>query len=113
MKVKKLNWYSYDKMYLYEIDMIVNGEQILFNSPMVGVLALCTRTELEDGVANYVIDYGSCHIDYTKMDNDKVLRNVKMELTKMFLDGSYVRRIEFWERYDEFFLAKKVEFKLN
>lgn len=113
MKVNKLNWYSDDKMYLYEIDMIVSGEQILFNSPMVGVLALCTRTELEDGVAKYVIDYGNCHIDYTKMDNDKVLRNVKMELTKLMLDGSYVRRIEFEDRYDEFLYGKNVEFKLN
>lgn len=113
MKVNKLNWYSDDKMYLYEIDMIVNGEQILFNSQMVGVLALCTRTELKDGVAKYVIDYGNCHIDYTKMDNDKVLRNVKMELTKLMLDGEYIKRIEFEDRYDEFFENMKVEFKLN
>lgn len=113
MKVNKLEWYSDDKMYLYEIDMIVNGKQILFNSPMVGVLALCTRTELKDGVAKYVIDYGNCHIDYTKMDNDKVLRNVKMELSKLMLDGSYIKRIEFIDKYDEFFEAMNVEFKLN
>ena len=113
MKVNKLNWYSDDKMYLYEIDMIVNGKQILFNSQMVGVLALCTRTECKDGVSKYVIDYGNCHIDYTMMDNRKVLRNVKMELTKMLLDGEYIKRIEFEDRYDEFFGAMEVEFKLK
>ena len=112
MKVNKLNWYSDDKMYLYEIDMIVNGEQILFNSPMVGVLALCTRTELKDGVAKYVIDYGNCRIDYTKMDNDKVLQNVKMELSKLMLDGLFIERIEFIDRYDEFFETMNVEFKI-
>ena len=113
MKVTKLNWYSDDKLRLYEIDMIVNGEQILFNNPLVGVLALCTRTELKDGVAKYVIDYGNCRIDYTKMDNDKVLQNVKMELTKLMLDGSYIKRIEFIDKYDEFFETMNVEFKLK
>lgn len=113
MKVNKLNWYSDDKMYRYQVDVIVNGEQILFNSKMVGVLALCTRTSCKDGVAKYTIDYGNCHIDYTKMDNDKVLRNVKMEITKLMLDGSHIKRIEFFDRYDEFFETMKVEFKLN
>ena len=71
MRIKKLNWYSDDKKYLYEIDMIVNGGQVLFNSPMVGVLALCTRKFCNDGVAMYTIDYGNSKIDYTKMDNDR------------------------------------------
>lgn len=112
MKVNKLNWYSDDKSRLYEIDMLVNGKQILFNSPLVGVLALCTRTELKDGVAKYVIDYGNCRIDHTKMDNDKVLRNVKMELTKMLLDGEYIKRIEFVDHLKDTFGAMNVEFKL-
>lgn len=112
MKVTRLKWYSDDKSRLYEIDMIVNGKQILFNSQLVGVLALCTRTELKDGVAKYVIDYGNCRIDHTKLDNDKVLRNVKMELAKI-IDGSYIKRIEFIDKYDEFFEAMNVEFKLN
>lgn len=113
MKVNKLEWYSDDKMYLYEIDMIVNGWQVLFNSPMVGVLALCNRTEMKDGVAKYVIDYGNCNIDYTKMDNDKVLRNVKMELTKLMLNGLYIKRIEFVDHLKDTFGAMNVEFKLN
>lgn len=113
MKVNKLNWYSDDKSRFYEIDMIVNGEQILFNSPLVGVLALCTRTELKDGVAKYVIDYGNCHIDHTKMDNDKVLQNIKIELSKLMLDGEYIKRIEFIDKYDEFFGTMNVEFKLK
>lgn len=113
MKVNKLNWYSDDKMYRYQVDVIINGEQILFNSQMVGVLALCTRTELKDGVAKYVIDYGNCRIDHTKMDNDKVLQNVKKELSKLMLDGSRIKRIEFIDKYDEFFETMKVEFKMN
>ena len=112
MKVTGLKWYSDDKSRFYEIDMIVNGEQILFNSPLVGVLALCTRTELKDGVAKYVINYGNCHIDNTKMDNDKVLQNVKMELSKLMLDGSYIKRIEFVDNFNAYG-AMNVEFKLK
>lgn len=110
MRVTRLKWHSDDKSHLYEIDMLVNGKQILFNSPLVGVLALCTRTSCKDGVAKYTIDYGNCRIDCTKMDNDKVLQNVKLELTKLMLDGSYIKRIEFVDKYDE---TTNVEFKLN
>lgn len=113
MRIKKLNWYSDDKKYLYEIDMIVNGRQILFNSQMVGVLALCTRKFCDDGVAMYTIEYGNSNIEYTKMDNDKVLLNVKMELSKLMLDGAFIKRIEFVDHLKETYGAMNVEFKLS
>ena len=42
-----------------------------------------------------------------------MLLNVKMELTKLMLDGEYIKRIEFVDHHKDTYGAMNVEFKLN
>lgn len=108
MIVKKLTWYSTDKIYRYKIDVVITAgrEQLMFSSPFAGNLALCTRTEVDynNKLVKYRIDFGNQNIIGTALDNSGVFERVKRYIKREY-EGYTV---EFDEHPDMFFGSDQI-----
>lgn len=114
MIVKKLTWYSTNKIYRYNVDVVITAgrEQFMFSSPWAGNLALCTRTEIDHNnkLVKYRIDFGNQHIIGSAIDNSGVVERVKRYIKRDYAgyNSEFGYTVEFDEHPDMFFGSDQI-----